>query len=419
MNTLTPFHPLAQRVAQRVQGVFETRPGLTPDMAQAYVLTRDASAVWLLILLDEVRVKPETLKDKKTLHHFSTINNGRPALLSNSNGLRLALLLTDPPALPVEVAFPGMDNAVYRVGVNSRGQEIAIPWRELTHGMFAGATQNGKSNAVRGLLHQALEAGHQVVLVDTQNITAPHLAGHPGLELCTTLADAPAAIEGVYREFLRREQLFKSTPGYFENVDQFNARTGQNLPYLFLAVEEFCGLVNIFGKSSPAYNHLLQLVWQSLKFGIRVVGIGQTWEKDLVGAVGDQMSTRVCFRMEKREQAQIILQRSGAERIAVKGRADTSRWGMVQFYRFPLPNLTPGPSPESGEGSLSDADREQLSRLAQEGEGRATFAVLEQLFGWGRREAEKRRAAWAEAGIVAPDPNEKNAWKLTPEYMAA
>jgi DNA segregation ATPase FtsK/SpoIIIE-like protein len=348
------------------------------------------------------------------LHHFATINNGRPALLSNSNGLRLALLLTDPPALPAEVAFPGMTPTAYRIGVNARGQEIAIPWKDLTHAMFAGATQNGKSNAVRGLLHQALEAGHRVVLVDTQNITAPHLAGHPGLDLCTTLEGAPAAIESVYREFLRREQLFKSTPGYFENVDQFNARTGQNLPYLFLAVEEFCGMVNIFGKSAPAYNHLLQLVWQSLKFGVRVVGIGQTWEKDLIGAVGDQMSTRVCFRMEKREQAQIILQRSGAEKISVKGRADTSRWGMVQFYRHPLPAETPAVG-----SRLTETERGQLSRLAHEGEGRATFTVLEELFGWGRREAEKRRAAWAEAGIVAPDPNEKNAWKLTPEYMAA
>lgn len=412
---LTAYHPLAQRVAARVQGVFETRPGLTPDMAQAYILTRDASAVWLLILLDEVRAKPETLKDKKTLHHFATINNGRPAILSNSNGLRLALLLSDPPALPLEVAFPGMARGMYRVGVNARGQEIAVPWKELTHGMFAGVTQYGKSNAVRGLLHQALESGHQVVLIDTQNITAPHLEGHSGLELHTTLTAAPAAIEQVYQEFLRREALFKATPGYFEHLDHFNQRTGQNLPYLFLVIEEFCGLVNILGKTSPAYNHLLQLVWQSLKFGIRVVGIGQTWEKDLVGAVGDQMSTRVCLHMEKREQAQIILQRSGAERINVKGRADTSRWGLIQFYRFPLPDQ----SAERPRATLTEAERAQLARLAHEGEGRATFAVLEELFGWGRREAEKRRAAWAEAGIVAPDPNEKNAWKLTEAFMAA
>lgn len=413
MLNLSTYHPLAVRVAQRAQGVFETRPGLAPDMAVKYILTRDEAAVWLVILLDEIRAKPETLKNPKTLHHFATVNNGRPALLSNSNGLRLALLLTDPPALPAEVAYPGDTALGWRVGVNSRGQEVNVPWAEMTHMLFAGVTQFGKSNAVRGLLAQALRAGHEVVLLDTQNITAPHLAGAPGMKLYTRLEDAEHAITQVYTEFQRREQLFKMTPGYFENLAQFNARTGQALPLIFLAVEEFCGLVKLTGEGSQVYKHLLNLVWQALKFGIIVVGVGQTWEKEIVGAVRDQMSTRICLRMLTREQAQIVLQRSGAEKITVPGRADTSRWGMVQFYRHPLPaeiELTP-------EHGLSATERQQLTRLAQEGEGKATFAVLEQLFGWGRREAERKREAWARAGAVAPDPTDNNAWKLTPEFM--
>lgn len=419
-TTLTPYANLAQRIAGRAHALFENRKNLRPEMVRGYALSRLDETVWLLIYLDELTAEPEKLKAENTLHHFSTINEGRPALLSNSNGLRVALLLSDPPTLPATVAYPGHQPGVCQIGVNAAGKPVNVTWNRLGHVMIAGMTGmndgiagehalgGGKSNLLRGVLDQAIADGHTVYLVDTQNKTAPHLATHPHATIEKRLEHVPDLIALVQAEYDRRVRLLD--PHFVEDVDEYNARfPEQALPRVFLALEEYGGLVNNLGTSSRAYRSLLSLIWESRKYGVHIIAAAQSFNKDLVGPVADQMATRVCFRMATPSQAQVVLNRRGAEHITQPGRCDTNRWGRVQTYRFPLAQM----AGEQPTGPVLSADeRVAIDRMQAEYDGRATLAILQTVLDIGPSAARRLQDEWNRRGLIAKDEQDSNAFKL-------
>ena len=421
--SLKPYLTRAHDMAGRAQSLFANREVLKPEMVKGYILSRNAQGVWLLIYLDEIVTRPETFragnaKGNNALHHFSTINEGRPAFLSNSNGLRVAMLLTDPPTLPETAIYPGHVAGFFTMGVDSQGRPVGVPWESLGHVMIAGMTGmndgvrgdqvgGGKSNLLRGLLEQAVEDGHQVYLVDTQNKTAPHLASHPRVVLVKTFAQVPGVLDDLLHEYDRRVALLD--PHMVEDVDMYNAQfPAQALPRIFVALEEYCGLVNNLGLSSKAYKALLDLIWQARKYGIHIIAAGQTFEKAVAGQVKDQMATKICFRMESASQTRIVLGRNGAENITQPGRCDTNRWGRMQAYRFPL-RARPT---EPGGPELSEDERNALARIQTEHEGKATLNVLQTVLDIGPSAAKRVQAEWARRQLIAKDPSDSNSFKL-------
>lgn len=415
--SLNPYLTRAHDVAARAHALFEHRPGLKPEMVSGYILSRNAVGVWLLIYLDELIARPETFRDGNTLHHFATVNEGRPAVLSNSNGLRVAMLLTDPPTLPETALFPGHVPGFFGMGVDSQGRPVGVPWESLGHVMIAGMTGmnnsaqggqvgGGKSNLLRGLLDQAIADGHQVYVVDTQNKTAPHLAAHPRAVLVKDFKQVAGVLNDLRREYDRRVQLLD--PHMVEDVEGYNARfPAQALPRIFVALEEYCGLVNNLGLSSEAYKTLLDLIWQARKYGFHLIAAGQTFEKAVAGQVRDQMATKICFRMESASQTRIVLGRNGAENITQPGRCDTNRWGRIQVYRFPLPTDAPGNAPE-----LSPEEQEAITKIRAEHEGKATLHTLQEVLDIGPSAAKRVQAEWARRQLITKDPFDSNSYKL-------
>ena len=72
---------------------------------------------------------------------------------------------------------------------------------------------------------------------------------------------------------------------------------------------------------------------EARKFGINLIFSGQSISADLVGPMRDQITTRLCFRVARKEISRIVVGRSGAELIQQPGRALTER-GALQAYYF-------------------------------------------------------------------------------------
>ena len=98
MNVHRRYHLTSQSIAARVPGVLAGR-GLDPAFA-AWMLTEHRGRVWLFGVLDVAKLdRLERYTAADVLHHVSTALNGTPVYLSNSNGLRYAFLLSQPPRL--------------------------------------------------------------------------------------------------------------------------------------------------------------------------------------------------------------------------------------------------------------------------------------------------------------------------------
>ena len=130
----TRYLAAARTVAKTISTVLDQRTSTDPAMIRRWLLTEHGARVWLFGVLDDKRLPsltPYTSSD--TLHHLSTALRGKPILISNTTGLRYAVLLSRQPQMPKEVAFPGLDRDTVRLGVDISQREKRTTWQSLGH----------------------------------------------------------------------------------------------------------------------------------------------------------------------------------------------------------------------------------------------------------------------------------------------
>ena len=170
----------AERAARVIPTTMSKR-GVRPLFTD-WLLTESDGCAWLFGVLDVGKLKKlEDYTRPHLLHHLSTALQGMPVFLSNSNGLRYAVLLNDPPKLPGKIDFPGVERGQVRLGRRAGGGEVRLPWDRLGHVLAAGMTGAGKSSFLRLLVYQALGDGAALLLADRDDVTFPMLADHPAL----------------------------------------------------------------------------------------------------------------------------------------------------------------------------------------------------------------------------------------------
>ncbi len=402
----------AERSAQVIQTVLAQRPGTTPEMLQRFILTEHEGMVWLFAVLDDHRLSslaPYT--SAETLHHLSTALRGKPVILSNSTGLRYAVLLRRPPAPPAKVELPAWRAGVVQIGVNMARRPVAVPWEDLGHVLVGGMTRYGKSNFLRVLAYQAAQEGFRLALADPDGRTFPRFAGHPAL--LTAIGEDPEGcvrvLDAVLAEIRRRAALYARQPQQPDTLEAYNRRAPEPLPRILAVVDEYNGLALATGGPKGAVGQrATQIAWRGGKFGVHLVLAGQTFEKAIVGPVRDQMRTRIAFRLATASQSRIVLGRAGAEGLRRPGLALADPWGMIQTYW-----LDPGRLGRPARGSGLTPDEERLARwLLEHTEGRMTREALRR-YGLGEREARRLRREWEARGLAERRRDQDNALCLS------
>jgi hypothetical protein len=413
----------AQTIAQRIPAVMQRR-GLRPAFTD-WLLTEDRELIWLFGVLDQRRIKKlEHYTRNVLLHHLSTAIGGRPVYLSNHSGLRYAVLLSTPPRLPETVAFPGRQRGHALLGQRYTGQTLAVPWSRLGHLLVAGKTGAGKSNFLRLLVHQALAAGHRLLLADRDNATFPMLAEHPAL-LAPLAHDEQAMLEIVERGLgtcEHRVELYAQLPGFPEKLAEYNHIAVQEgaepLPRVLVVLDEYnAAVLAAGGAKGPLATAVAELGWRGRKFGVHVVFAAQDFSKAIVGRIRDQVSAALCFRV----RSQAVARHVGcpdAVRIPESrpGLAVTDRWGPLQTFYLDKRLLIRQGRQRAG-ARFSDAEQDLIRKALAESEGRMSIPLLVK---WGMTEkpARKLLKAWELRGWVQKDPQRDNARYITPKLRA-
>ncbi len=191
--TTQRFLGAAETAARIIPNVLSER-GLQPSITRFLLVETMHGSAWLFAVLDPLQSgRLEAYQSPEVLHHLSTALRGRPVVVSNASGFRYAVLLSEKPALPTMVDFPGWRSGLLQVGIGLANRPIVEGWEEIGHILAGGMTGSGKSNFLRLLVIQALQEGFQLALADPDGRTFPQLAGHPSL--ITPLGQTPEGCE--------------------------------------------------------------------------------------------------------------------------------------------------------------------------------------------------------------------------------
>ncbi|MDX9955734.1 MAG: FtsK/SpoIIIE domain-containing protein [Anaerolineae bacterium] len=407
----------AEAIARRLPDVLQRR-GLRPAFSD-WLITADNGLTWLFGVLDLHRIQRlEQYVQSDLLHHLSTAIGGRPIYLSNSSGLRYAVLLSAPPRLPRRVDFPGIQRGSVVLGQRATGELLRVPWERLGHLLVAGKTGAGKSSFDRLVVYQALAEGHQLLLADLDGATFPMLAGHPAL--LAPLARSPEAMLGVVERALgecdHRASVYEQVGGFPENLEEYNAaavREGATLlPRVLVVLDEYnAAVLGGGGANGPLSTAVAALGWRGRKFGLNLIFSAQDFAKAVVGRVRDQISAAICFRVRGSEVARAV-GCPAAVRIPESrpGLAVTDRWGPMQTCYLDKTLLVQ--AGRHGVTSALTTEEREIGGAALENGGRLSIPYLCER-GLTERRARGLLTEWEQRGWVRRDPQHDNARYIT------
>jgi hypothetical protein len=412
----TRYLAAARTVAKTISTVLDQRTATDPAMIRRWLLTENGARVWLFGVLDDKHLSslaPYT--SGETLHHLTTALRGKPVLVSNTTGLRYAVLLSQRPQMPKKVAFPGLERDHVRLGTGISGREKKATWQSLGHVLVAGKNGSGKSTFNRLLVYQALAEGHRLFLADPHGTTFPMLEGHPAL-FSPIVRDGAGALEMAQRalgECRNRSDLFRQTEGFPEDLDEYNRlvtkSSGDTLPRLVLILDEF----NMLADEAPDLIDVTKMLGrEGRKFGVNLIFSSHGLTLREIGRVRNQVRTVFAFRTDASRNVLKKLSVGPAKDLPARhpGLAFTNRWGLVQTYFLPkqiLIDQSPAPV-------LSQKELALVLRAMEETDGKMS---IPQLDGWGLSAWEARSLLddWQQRGWVKKDPQRKNARYITPK----
>jgi len=412
----------AEQVAGRLTETMRQR-GLAP-VFHGHYLTRFAGILILVSELDTARLdRMERYGSEDLLHHISTNLQGMKVYLSNTTGLRYVFPLSKPRGLPKRIDFPAdAERGKLSLGVNYTGKRVAAGWGDLGHILVAGMTGAGKSMLLRLIVYQAIRDGMGLLLADIDQATFPMLAGHPALQapLAKNTAQAFDLIRQALAECDRRAAMFQGMPGYPEDLEEYNRLAVKNikepLPRLLLVLDEFSAtLAALGGGKGDAGQLLAGIGFRGRKFGLSIVFAAHEFTKDQVGLLRDQVRTVVMLRVAGKEMAKRLGCES-AERISPNrpGLAVSNRWGPLQTYFLDKERLV---NERLSVANLDHLDEDSAAVLANaiEQDGRVTLVNLMQWGGLGQRQAREMQEQLAVRGWIRKDPQQNNAYCITPK----
>ncbi len=412
---------LAQQVAQKFPDLFVHR-NMIPAFLNFYV-TRDLEVTLFIAVLDTDRIGDHSrYVQPDLLHQLGTDLGGLRVYLSNSTGIRYVVPLSTLPKLPRSIELPsGIPTGVLALGVKFNSQPILISWSKLGHLLVVGMTGSGKSSLLRSIAWQAMHNGIQLALADIDQTTFAMLEGNENLfaPIATTPQAALEMITKILGECDHRAAVYKSMPGFPENIDEFNAlavKVGKEpLKRIVVMLDESSSVLKAMGGGSGELaGKLAELAWRGRKFGVHFIFGGQDFSKELTGPLREQVNLSIAFRVGP--TSALMAKKLGCEnahRIPADrpGLAIVDRFGPMQSYFVPKPMLLSASA--STLEALTALEQKLFSRSIEESQGKLTLANIMDWSECSQNQARRMQTRWAIRGWLSKDGSRDNSFCLT------
>lgn len=228
------------------------------------------------------------------------------------------------------------------LGVDMAGKNVTVNLAKIPHMLLGGSSGSGKSVLLKLMLMQCIKKEYVVLVGDLKGgVDFPNV-WH---DKCRILLDEGAIsqqLSSLVEELERRKQQLAAAG--CANLDEFNARTGHDLPRIIFACDEIGELLDKTGRDKAAKeriavieSYLSTIARQARAFGIYLFLATQRPDATILpGQIKNNIDFRACGRADK-ILSQIILDNTdAAEKIPkdAQGRFLTNDGVLFQAFWF-------------------------------------------------------------------------------------
>ncbi|MDA0264530.1 MAG: DNA translocase FtsK [Chloroflexi bacterium] len=314
------------------------------------------------------------------------------------------------------------------LGQDTGGSSVVLDLASLPHMLIAGATGSGKSVCINSIVASFLLTKTpdqlRILMVDPKRVELTPFNGIPHL-IGPVIVDAHevnTALRGLIREMLARYKLMEETGA--RNIDGYNKRAKDKMPFLVLIVDELADLMMVGG--FEVEQNLVRLAQLGRATGIHLVLATQRPSVNVVtGLLKANIPARAAFAVASQVDSRVILDAIGAEKLLGKGDMlllhnespkpsrvqgtlvyDQEIDHMVEFWLSqegpPVPAIDLG-EPDVGEdGDGVDARIMEEARELAARNPQLTSSYLERRLKIGSRKAEEVMETLEEEGFFDP-----------------
>lgn len=240
--------------------------------------------------------------------------------------VHLGDVLADAPTHPLSFA----------VGEDVDGEPVWANLADMPHLLVAGSTGSGKSSFINALLLSMLTRATphdlRMVLVDPKMVELMPYSDIPHLltPIVTETEEAVFALHSLVGEMERRYELMQSRR--VRHVDAFNDLGGEHLPYIVAVVDELADLMMTSGRELESL--IVRLAQKGRAAGVHLVLATQRPSVDVVtGLIKANVPSRLAFATASAVDSRVVLDVSGAEKLAGRGDALFSPVGVSEPLR--------------------------------------------------------------------------------------
>ena len=217
----------------------------------------------------------------------------------------------------------------FAIGKDISGQIICANMTKLTHLLIAGTTGSGKSvclnSIIMSIIYKASPEDVKIVLVDPKKVEFTSFEGLPHLLIPEIISDTQKAIntlDYLVDEMERRFELLrlarvKMIDEYNQTSDVLNGKV-RKMPYIVVIVDELADLM-MTGKKEVE-DKIVRLTQKARAAGIHLILATQKPSADVMTTlIKSNCPSRIAFAVKSSMDAQVIMDRVGAEKLLGKG----------------------------------------------------------------------------------------------------
>ena len=208
------------------------------------------------------------------------------------------------------------------IGTSSSGTTLVVDLADMPHLLIAGATGSGKSvcinTIVSCLIMEKTPAEVRLLLVDPKRVELTPYNGIPHLltPVVVETDQVVSLLKGVIREMLQRYRRMEEVG--VRNIDAYNRKTTDRMPYLVVAVDELADLM--MSASFDVEQSLCRLAQLGRATGIHLIVATQRPSVDVItGLIKANFPSRISFGVTSQIDSRTILDATGAERLLGRG----------------------------------------------------------------------------------------------------
>ena len=210
------------------------------------------------------------------------------------------------------------------MGQDTGGAPVALDLASLPHMLIAGATGSGKSVQINSIIASFLLTKTpeqlRLLMVDPKRVELTPFNGIPHLvqPVIVEAEEVTEALKGLNREMIRRYKQMEELG--VRNIEVYNERSGEKMPFLVLIVDELADLMMVAG--FEVEQNLVRLAQLGRAAGIHLLLATQRPSVNVVtGLLKANVPARCAFAVSGQVDSRVILDSAGAEKLMGKGDA--------------------------------------------------------------------------------------------------